>query len=81
VQRFYETPAPLKAGRDLISERLKFLSSQQATGISEFLPQPTGLWYRTFALKRILYFIWIHPALPRESGFPLHSNKQWGIQI
>jgi hypothetical protein len=25
--------------------------------ISEFLPQPTGLRYRTFALKRILYFI------------------------
>jgi hypothetical protein len=26
VQRSYETPAPLKAGRDLINERLKFLS-------------------------------------------------------
>jgi hypothetical protein len=41
-------------------ERLKFLSPQQAAmkrGISEFLPQPTWLWYRTFALKRILYFI------------------------
>jgi hypothetical protein len=38
-------------------ERLKFLSPQQAAGISEFLPQPTGLWHRTFALKRILYFI------------------------
>jgi hypothetical protein len=47
---------------------LKFLSPQPRRrdfrftstrfgGISEFLPQPTGLWYRTFALKRILYFI------------------------
>jgi hypothetical protein len=36
---------------------LKLLSPQQARGISEFLPNPTGLWYRTFALKRILYFI------------------------
>jgi hypothetical protein len=68
VQRFYQTPAPLKAGRDLKNERLKFLSPQapkagftllfnKLRGISEFLPQPTGLWYRTFALKRILYFI------------------------
>jgi hypothetical protein len=49
-------------------ERLKFLSPQPRRrdfrfastrfwGISEFLPQPTGMWYRTFALKRILYFI------------------------
>jgi hypothetical protein len=36
---------------------LKFLSPQQGTGYSGILPQPTGLWYRTFALKRILYFI------------------------
>ena len=47
---------------------LKFLSLQPRRrdfrfastrfwGISEFLPQPTGLWYPTFALKRILYFI------------------------
>jgi len=26
-------------------------------GISEFLPQPSGLSHRTFALKRILTFI------------------------
>jgi hypothetical protein len=26
-------------------------------GILEFLAQPTELWYRTFALKRIFYFI------------------------
>jgi hypothetical protein len=68
MQRFYETLAPLKAGRDLINERLKFLSPQPQKrdsrfastrfwGISEILPQPTRLWYPTFALKRILYFI------------------------
>jgi hypothetical protein len=48
---------------------LKFLSPQPRKrdfryaptswlrGISEFLPQPIGLCYRTFALKKILYFI------------------------
>jgi len=33
VLRFYETPAPLKAGRDLFGERLKFLSP------FEFIPR------------------------------------------
>jgi hypothetical protein len=42
-------PAAPKAGFTLHFKKLR--------GISEFLPQPTGLWYRTFALKRILYFI------------------------
>jgi hypothetical protein len=49
VQRFYETPAPLKAGRDLISERLKFLSSYlnssraaPKVGISASLQQAAG---------------------------------------
>ena len=60
---------------------LKFLSPHQATGYFGIFTRPTRLWYRTFALKRIFYFIWIHPALPRKSGFPFHSNKQRGIQI
>ena len=63
-------------------EGLKFLSPQQATrGISEFLPQPTGLWYRTFALKRILYFIWIHPALQAAGNSNLNIIlKLWWCQ-
>ena len=39
-----------------IGGQVRFASTR-FWGISEFLPQPTGLWYRTFALKRILYFI------------------------
>jgi hypothetical protein len=42
VQRFYEIPSPLKAGRDLINERLKFLPRSPESGIYASLQQATG---------------------------------------
>ena len=42
MQRFYETPAPLKAGRDIISERLKFLSPQPRNRDLRFTPTSSG---------------------------------------
>jgi hypothetical protein len=51
VQRFYETPAPLKAGRDLINERLKFLSAQHRRRDFRFTPTSSG----EFKFKVIFY--------------------------
>jgi hypothetical protein len=59
-------------------ERLKFLSPQPRRrdfrfastrfwGISEFLPQPTGLWYRTFALKSDL-ILYLNSSRAASSG-------------
>jgi hypothetical protein len=51
-------PAAPKAGfpPHNIGGQVRFTSTR-FWDISKFLPQPTGLWYRTFALIRILYFI------------------------
>ena len=76
---------PAKSGTGSDGERLKFLSPQsrwagsslryvKLRGISEFLPQPSGLWHRTFSLKRILTFIWIHPALQAVGNSNLKIN-------
>jgi hypothetical protein len=47
VQRFYETPAPLKAGRDLINEGLKFLSPQPRKRDLRFISTSYGV-FRNF---------------------------------
>jgi hypothetical protein len=51
-KRKAKIPIPAARKRDF-----RYAPTSWLRGIPEFLPQPTGLWYRTFALKRILYFI------------------------
>jgi hypothetical protein len=66
VQRFYETPEGLSSGSNKQKAKIPIPAAPKAgfplrfntlLGYFGILPQPTGLWYRTFALKRILYFI------------------------
>jgi hypothetical protein len=82
VQRFYETrlyrsvwrkakipiPAAPKTGfpPHNIGGQVRFASTR-FWGISEFLPQPNGLWYRTFALKKDL-ILYLNSSRAASSG-------------
>jgi hypothetical protein len=77
VKRFYETPAPLKAGRDLINERLKFLSPQPESGIYASLQQATGYFgIFTTALRAVVpnfrfkkdLILYLNPSRAASSG-------------